>query len=106
MGQPIHRIEIRPRVGIDDPKGSAAAKRGRQFLQIAVSDVRTHTVYKLDLDLDSGDAGAVCQAITDPVLDPVRRVIPPIGMVDISPIVVFIGLQILQRVLVSMAAGV
>jgi YggT family protein len=44
--------------------------------------------------------------ITDPVLEPVRRVIPPIGMIDISPIIVFIGLHILQRVLVSMAAGV
>ena len=43
--------------------------------------------------------------ITDPVLEPVRRVIPPIGMIDISPIIVFIGLHILQRVLVSMAAG-
>lgn len=43
--------------------------------------------------------------ITDPVLEPARRVIPPIGMIDISPIVVFVGLQLLQRVLVSMAAG-
>lgn len=44
-------------------------------------------------------------AITDPVLEPVRRVIPPLGMVDISPIVVFFGLQILQRVLLGLAVG-
>lgn len=26
-------------------------------------------------------------AITDPVLDPLRKVIPPIGMIDITPMV-------------------
>ena len=37
--------------------------------------------------------------VTDPVLEPARRLIPPIGMVDISPIVVFFGLQILSSIL-------
>lgn len=37
---------------------------------------------------------------TDPVLEPVRRLIPPIGMIDISPLIVLIGLQILLRVTV------
>ncbi|MBC8355914.1 MAG: YggT family protein [Planctomycetes bacterium] len=41
--------------------------------------------------------------LTDPVLEPVRRTIPPLGMIDISPIVVFIGLRILQSVLTGMA---
>ena len=36
--------------------------------------------------------------LTEPVLGPVRRLIPAIGMFDISPSVVFIGLQILQSV--------
>jgi YggT family protein len=40
-------------------------------------------------------AGIIYQ-LTEPVLGPVRRLIPSIGMFDISPIVVFIGLQILQ----------
>jgi YggT family protein len=43
--------------------------------------------------------------ITEPVLDPVRRAMPNLGMVDISPIVVFIGLHILRSVLLSMAGG-
>ena len=43
--------------------------------------------------------------ITDPVLAPVRRAIPPLGMIDISPIIVFIGLQILQRILLNAAGG-
>ncbi len=32
--------------------------------------------------------------VTDPVLEPARKLIPPIGMIDISPIVVFIALGI------------
>ena len=43
--------------------------------------------------------------VTEPVLEPVRRVIPQLGTIDISPIVVFFGLQILHRVLLSMAGG-
>ena len=39
-------------------------------------------------------------SITEPVLAPIRRVIPPLGMggmgLDLSPIVVFFGITILQ----------
>ena len=41
--------------------------------------------------------------ITEPVLEPARKLIPPIGMIDISPIVVFIVLGILQDVFVRFA---
>ena len=41
--------------------------------------------------------------VTEPVLEPARRLIPPIGMMDISPIVVFFGIQILARILQDMA---
>jgi YggT family protein len=43
--------------------------------------------------------------LTEPVLEPVRRTIPPLGMIDISPIIVFIGLRILQSVVLGMAQG-
>ena len=35
--------------------------------------------------------------VTEPVLGPFRRIIPPIGFFDISPIVVFFLLDLLQR---------
>ena len=35
--------------------------------------------------------------VTEPVLGPFRRVIPPLGMIDISPIVVLLLLDLLQR---------
>lgn len=36
------------------------------------------------------------RTITDPVLEPVRRVMPRTGMLDLSPLVVLIVIQILQ----------
>ena len=41
--------------------------------------------------------------LTDPVLEPVRQVIPPLGMIDLSPIVVFIGIHMLQAFLLNVA---
>jgi YggT family protein len=35
--------------------------------------------------------------ITEPVLGPVRRLIPPLGGFDLSPIIVFFGIEILLR---------
>lgn len=40
-------------------------------------------------------------AITEPILEPLRRVIPPIGMVDISPMVAMILLAVIGRILTS-----
>ncbi len=37
--------------------------------------------------------------ITDPVLEPFRKLIPPIGMMDISPMVLFFTLSLLQGLL-------
>jgi YggT family protein len=38
----------------------------------------------------------VLYTITEPVLGPARRIIPPVGMFDFSPIVVIFALQILS----------
>ncbi|MCB0004620.1 MAG: YggT family protein [Anaerolineae bacterium] len=40
---------------------------------------------------------------TDPILEPARRIIPPIGGMDISPIVVILILQGLQMLLRRLA---
>lgn len=36
--------------------------------------------------------------LTEPVLGPVRRRLPPMGGLDLSPIVVILALQIVQRI--------
>lgn len=38
--------------------------------------------------------------ITDPVLEPVRSVLPATGGVDLSPLIVLIGLELVKRILI------
>jgi YggT family protein len=40
-------------------------------------------------------------AITDPVLDPLRRVIPPIGMIDVTPMVAMLMLFFIASALIQ-----
>lgn len=49
----------------------------------------------------NGPVVQAIEAITDPVLVPLRRVIPPIGMIDISPMVAIIALFVIARVLMD-----
>ena len=39
--------------------------------------------------------------ITEPILQPIRRVIPSMGMFDLTPMVALILLTIIQRVLID-----
>jgi YggT family protein len=41
----------------------------------------------------------VVRQLTEPVLDPLRKVLPPLGGLDLSPIVLLIGIRLLQRLL-------
>lgn len=38
-------------------------------------------------------------SLTEPILGPFQRIIPPIGMIDISPMVAIITLSIAQQIL-------
>ncbi|MCZ8282736.1 MAG: YggT family protein [Aquidulcibacter sp.] len=38
-----------------------------------------------------------CERITTPVLNPIRKVIPNLGGVDLSPVALIIGIQFLQN---------
>ena len=44
-------------------------------------------------------ANSVAFTITEPVLAPVRRVIPPLGGMDVSFFVVFIGIYLIRIVI-------
>ena len=37
--------------------------------------------------------------ITEPILEPIRRILPPTGMIDISPIIVLLILGFLRNIL-------
>lgn len=40
-----------------------------------------------------------CRRLTDPILRPLRRLIPPIGGVDLSVLVLLLALQLLRQLL-------
>ncbi|CAG0940384.1 hypothetical protein ANRL1_00143 [Anaerolineae bacterium] len=44
-------------------------------------------------------------SITEPILAPLRRFVPMIGMMDITPIVALILLQIIQTILLRVLSG-
>ena len=48
---------------------------------------------------------AFLDAITRPLLEPFRRIIPPLGGIDISPIVVLLLLQFVRILFNNSAAG-
>ena len=43
--------------------------------------------------------------ITEPVLAPIRRVLPTAGGLDFSPIVAFFGLELVRRLLIGFLVG-
>ena len=42
----------------------------------------------------------ITRGLTEPVLAPIRKLLPPMGGLDLSPMVLLIGLQILRGLLV------
>ena len=44
---------------------------------------------------------SVLYSITEPVLGPIRNVMPQLGMFDLSPIIVIFGIQLLTRAIQS-----
>ncbi len=49
-----------------------------------------------------GDLHRVLASVVEPYLGLFRRIIPPIGMIDLSPIVAILVLQFLTRALVQL----
>ena len=46
----------------------------------------------------------VLNQITEPILRPIRRIIPPVGGLDLSPIIVFVIIFFLQQFIANYAA--
>ena len=44
--------------------------------------------------------------IVDPLLNPIRRLIPSVGMLDLSPIILIVIVQVLGRIIVTLLVSV
>jgi YggT family protein len=40
--------------------------------------------------------------VVDPMLIPIKRIIPPLGMLDLSPIILIVIVQVLGRVITNL----
>ena len=59
----------------------------------------------LPIDRYNNPAVRVLDQIVAPILEPLRRIVPPIGMMDITPIVALIILQVLQAIVDNLLGG-
>jgi YggT family protein len=71
----------------------------RTVLQFYFFAVLLHVVLSWVAPGARSPAAAILERLCDPLLRPLRRVLPPIGGLDLSPIFVLIGLQALQILL-------
>ena len=39
--------------------------------------------------------------LTEPIIGPIRRVVPPLGMIDLSPIIALVLLQVVRSVVIN-----
>lgn len=70
------------------------------LLQLFVIAVFVRIVLSWFSPQPGGAAAAIegfLRTVTDPVLEPVRRIMPRTGMIDFSPLVVLLVVQLLQR---------
>ena len=59
----------------------------------------------LPIDRYNNPVSRVLDQIVAPILEPIRRFIPPIGMMDVTPIIALIILQILQALIHNFLIG-
>lgn len=69
-----------------------------EFLGFAIIIRSLLSWFPIDRD---GPVVQMLVSITDPVLEPLRRVIPPVGMLDLTPLIATILLFMVARQLTS-----
>lgn len=72
-----------------------------QFLAFAIFARAILTWFPIDRE---GPIFQFLNAVTDPILEPLRKVIPPIGMIDITPMVAMLLLFFIASALLQAAA--
>jgi len=45
-------------------------------------------------------------SVVQPLLDPIRRLVPPVGGLDLSPLVLLIALDLVRRLLVGLLVSI
>lgn len=76
------------------------------YLFVIIIQVALSWLIAFDIVNEKNDAAKnltqLTKKLTDPVYLPLRKYIPPIGGIDITPLVVFIGVQVLMSIIASL----
>lgn len=69
------------------------------ILQVVVSWLITFDVININND-KAQNLIALLKRATDPVYKPLQKYVPPIGGIDVTPIIVILGLSLLQGLII------
>ncbi len=76
------------------------------YIFVVILQVALSWLIAFDIINSSNDAaqrlGTALAKLTDSVYKPIRKYVPPIAGIDITPLIVIIGVQILGSILVSL----
>ena len=73
-----------------------------QFLAFAIFARAIVSWFPID---KNGPIVQFLNAVTDPILEPLRKVIPPIGMIDVTPMLAMLMLFFVASALLNSAAS-
>ena len=80
------------------------------YLLVIIVQVALSWLVAFDIVNSENDAARnlnnLTKKLTDPVFIPLRKYVPPIGGIDITPLIVFIGIQILISLIGRLFIGV
>lgn len=73
------------------------------YILVIITQVALSWLVAFDIVNAENDAArnltALLNKLTDPVYKPLRKYVPPIGGIDITPLIVIVGLQVLAGLL-------
>ena len=75
------------------------------ILQVAMSWLIAFEIVNKDNEAAVNLTGLL-KKLTDPVYTPIKKFVPPIGGIDLTPLVALIGVQILGGILVSITRAI
>ena len=74
------------------------------YILAIIVQVAINWLIALDIVNESNEAAvkltALLKKVTDPVYKPIRKYIPPVGGLDLTPLIVIIGLQLLASLFI------
>lgn len=70
------------------------------IVQVAVSWLIAFEVINIE-NHQARNLVRLLERVTEPVYKPLRKYIPPIGGIDITPIIVILGLSLIQRYVIA-----